>query len=61
MIKKIGLLIGVFVLGVIAGAVTPYLLFGRRSAMIYANALEAQADTALRVRFGEARFCRTWK
>ena len=53
MIKKIVLLVGVFVIGVITGAVTIYVFFGHGPAMLYANALEAQADTALKVRLGE--------
>jgi peroxiredoxin len=62
MIKKIVLLVGVFVIGVITGAVTLYLLFGRGTAMVYANALEAQAEAALQVRLGEhERFLRDFE
>jgi hypothetical protein len=53
MIKKIVLLVGVFVLGVITGAIALYLLVGHGPAMVYASALEAQARTALQVRLGE--------
>src|SRR4051794_35618341 len=52
MIKKIVLIAGVFVVGVITGAATLYLLFGRDAqrgaAMLYANAFEAQVDTAFK-------------
>jgi len=62
MIKKIVLFVGVFVVGVVTGAVTIYILFGRGAAMVYANALEAQADLALRVRLGEQeRFLRDFE
>ncbi len=62
MIKKILLLVGVFGVGVITGAAILYLMFGRGPAMVYANALEAQADTALKVRLGEQeRFLRDFE
>ena len=60
--KKTVLLIGVFLLGVIAGVVCLYLLVGRGSAMVYANALEARADAALKARLGEQeRFLREFE
>ncbi len=62
MIKKILLLVGVFMVGLITGAATFYLLIGRGPAMVYANALEVQADTALKVRLGEQeRFLRDFE
>jgi hypothetical protein len=52
-IKKIALIVGVFVVGVITGVVALYLLVGRGPAMVYANGLEAQADIALKVKLGQ--------
>jgi hypothetical protein len=53
MIRKVVLLAGVFVIGVITGAVTLYLLAGRGTAMVYSSSLEAIADAALKVRLRE--------
>lgn len=62
MIKKILLPVGAFVIGLITGAATLYLLIGHGPAMVYASALEAQADTALKVRLGEQeRFLRDFE
>jgi hypothetical protein len=62
MIKKIVLLLGIFVVGVITGAIILYFVVGRGAAMVYANALEAQADVALEVRLGEQeRFLRDFE
>ena len=62
MLKKILLIVGIFVIGVIAGAAALYLLIGRGPAMVYASTLEVQADTALKVRLGEQeRFLRDFE
>ncbi len=61
-IKKIALIVGVFVVGVITGMVALYLLVGRGPAMVYASGLEAQADIALKVKLGEQeRFLRDFE
>jgi peroxiredoxin len=60
--KKIIVLAGVFTVGVFAGVALLYLLVGRGPAMAYSNALEAQADAALKVRLGEQeRFLRDFE
>ena len=61
-IRKIALIVGVFVVGVITGMVALYLLVGRGPAMVYASGLEAQADIALKVKLGEQeRFVRDFE
>ncbi len=60
--KNIALIVGVFVVGVIVGMVTLYLLVGRGPAMVYASGLEAQADIALKVKLGQQeRFLRDFE
>ena len=60
--RKTIVLIGMFLLGVIAGIASLYLLVGRGPAMVYADALEARADAALKVRLGEQeRFLREFE
>jgi peroxiredoxin len=60
--RKTILFIGVFLLGVVAGVASLYLLVGRGPAMVYANALEAMADAAMKLRLGEQeRFLREFE
>lgn len=60
--KKTILLIGVFLLGVIAGVASLSMIAGRGPAMLYANAFEARVDAALKVRLGEQeRFLREFE